>query len=162
MPTEKFIYVLGYTVGDLLEYVCKATSGSNSSDPVWQISKLFYDVNENLIKIRYADGSFDFNKIADSKDTYRYVGDLETIISATANNLAFTTFDLTASGVGFTKSGDDGDIGASNSEFLTLSRVKILFGGVELQKGTEAIWVSSTSLKINSPLSIDHRLVIKS
>ena len=160
--SAKDTILLFYNATGSIEYVCKALSGSQSYDPVWQIAKFFYDVDENLIGLQYANGSSNFTMIADDRALYRYTGNLETVIVATENISVFEVFDLTASGVKYTKHGDDGNLGSTALIFQNSGHIKVLYEAAELDKTGEANWLSQTTLEISYPLLKGQSLIIRS
>lgn len=161
MSEQKHTFLLYYNVSDSLEYICKAKFGAQSYDPVWQISKLSYDVNDNLISVRYANNIANFDKVVDDRATYQYTGNLETTIIATSDNPVFQVFDLTSSGATYDKEGDDGDLGATESFFLSSDHISVRHGNDVLKKGTEVFWLSQTTLKVNLPLLEGLSLIIR-
>ena len=162
MSEIKYIYEIFYTSSQQIEYVCKAKPGSQSYDQVWQIFKIIYDVNGNITEVKYADGTANFNKVVDNREYYQYVGRLNTTLVALVNISVFTTFDLTVSGVDYTKSGDNGSIGYTEAIFKESDHIKIIYKGRELSKENEAFWISSTTLQINHPLVKNQSLIVRS
>jgi hypothetical protein len=63
---------LSYDANLNVEYIGKAAAGSAAADEVWSITKLIYDVNQNVTQVLYADGNKKFDKIWDSRATYSY------------------------------------------------------------------------------------------
>ncbi len=62
-----------YDVSNRLEYACYALPGALTSEAKWQIFKVSYDgTSTRIVKKRYADGTDDFIKIADSYSTYGF------------------------------------------------------------------------------------------
>lgn len=159
---EKYAILLFYTTSECIEYICKATPGAQSYDPVWQIAKLSYDVNDNLTSLRYANGTANFSMVLDDRALYQYSGNLETVIVATENIAVFEVFDLTASGVKYTKQGDDGNLGSSEDVFKSSGNIKVIYDAEELNKEQEVFWLSQTTLKINKPLLENQSLIIHS
>lgn len=157
---EKYIYEIFYDTSNQIEYVCKALPGAQSYDPVWQIFKLFY-VSGNITELKYADGVSNFDKVVDDREYYQYLGRLETIIVASENIPVFTTFDLTASGVDYTKSGDNGWIGYTDAIFKSSDYIEVIYNSKELSKENQAFWISSTSIQINQPLLKNQGLIIR-
>lgn len=160
--SAKDTILLFYNATGCIEYVCKALSGSQSYDPVWQIAKFFYDVDDNLIGLQYADGSSNFTMIADDRALYRYTGNLETVIVATENISVFEIFDVTASGVKYTKQGDDGNLGSTSDIFQNSDHIKVIYEAEELDKMSEVTWLSQTTLNIRHPLLKNESLIIHS
>jgi hypothetical protein len=58
---------------DKIIYVGFSDPGVAYSAAKWLIFKLTYDVNDNLIRKSYADGSRNYNKEWDERATYSYV-----------------------------------------------------------------------------------------
>lgn len=158
----KYALLLFYTVTKNLEYICKALPGSQSYDPVWQISKLTYDLSGNIVDLRYANSSSNFSMVADDRALYQYSGNLETVLVALENIPVFFTFDLTATAPEYTKQGDDGYIGSTEDIFKNSDHIKVIYEARELDKEQEVFWLSATTLKINQPLLVDQSLLIKS
>lgn len=157
---EKYIYEIFYDVSSNIEYVCRALPGIQEYDDKWQIFKLFY-VSGNITELKYADGTSNFNKIVGNREYYQYLGRLKTLITATENISVFTTFDLTASGASYTKSGDDGWLGYTETIFKSSDHIKVLYKSKELSKENQAFWISSTTLQINQPLLKNQAFVIE-
>ena len=55
-----------------LEYYGMADPDTDKDAPGWQIQKLIYNDNGNLIGIKSADGQIDFDKIWDDREFYQY------------------------------------------------------------------------------------------
>ena len=53
-------------------YKGEADPGSSTSDSVWRIEKYDYDANGNLIAVLFAEGTADFDKVWDNRETYNY------------------------------------------------------------------------------------------
>ena len=64
--------VIAYDTNDNAQYIGKAIVGKATSVASWQIQKLVYDANGNVINIYFADDSVDFGKIWDNRSTYTY------------------------------------------------------------------------------------------
>ncbi len=160
MPDYKAILMF-HTPNDQLEYVCQAQFGSNPNEPVWSIRKLFYDVSGNMTEVRYANATPNYDKLIDYREFYSYTGNIETVIAATEDIDVLIPIDLTGSGPGYVKSGDDGYIGGNEAVFLANPQIVALKDGVTLEKGVEAIYISATSLMINKPLLVGQSLVVR-
>lgn len=160
--SAKDTILLFYNATGCIEYVCKALSGSQTYDPVWQIAKFFYDVDDNIIGLQYANGSSNFTMIADDRALYRYTGNLETVIVATENIAVFEVFDVTASGVKYTKQGDNGNLGSTADIFQNSSHIQVIYDAEELDKMGEVTWLSQTTLNIRHPLLKNESLIIHS
>ena len=63
--------VLAYDVSDNVEYIGKASPGSETSAAVWQIQKITYS-SSNAMTIKYAGGSNAFSGVWDNRATYTY------------------------------------------------------------------------------------------
>ena len=63
---------IDYVSGTNPIYVGIATPGSATSSSVWQIKKITYDSNNNVIGVQYAGGSPDFNQIYDNRASLTY------------------------------------------------------------------------------------------
>lgn len=61
-----------YDVDGNLVYLGKAIPGSSQGEPVWQISKFIYDVDNNLISILWANGNTLFENIWNNRVSYTY------------------------------------------------------------------------------------------
>lgn len=59
-------------ISDVLLYRGEASVGSNTTSPVWRIRKIIFAVDGDVQEI-WAEGSADFNKIWDNKDSYNYL-----------------------------------------------------------------------------------------
>lgn len=68
----EYIIQLAYNADDNIEYVGKAAPSSNTSESVWQIVKLNYDADQNIIQKLYAVGTKLFDKIWDDRADYTY------------------------------------------------------------------------------------------
>lgn len=66
------ITLFAYTADQDVEYIGKAAPGSDTSDAVWQITKLTYDGNNNITTTKYASGNKVFDKIWDNRANYVY------------------------------------------------------------------------------------------
>ena len=157
----KYIYKIFYDSNDNIEYVCAASPGAQNDESVWRIFKLFYNSSNNITELKYAEGTESFNKIVDDREYYQYLGRTETVIIATENIAVFTTFDLTASGVDYVKSGEDGWLGYTEEIFKNSRHIKIIYKSEELSKENQAFWISSTTLQINQPLLKNQGLIIR-
>jgi len=72
-----------------------------------------------------------------------------TSLVITGTILANTAFSVTSSGVNYTKSGDDGNLAASAGLFKETEAVSIFLNGIYQNKGTNAVWLSATSFKLD-------------
>ena len=68
----EYILQLAYDVNDNVEYIGKAAPSSTTSESVWQIVKLEYDVDQNIEQKLYASGTKLFDKIWDDRADYTY------------------------------------------------------------------------------------------
>lgn len=71
-----------------------------------------------------------------------------TILAVTATIAAGTNFSVTSSGVGYTKSGDDGDLQTSDVLFQAQERIMIFCNGVYQRKGTDATWQAQFTFQL--------------
>lgn len=62
---------LAYDSQGNLEYMGKAPPGQATSEPVWQIRRLYY-ASSLLNDIRWADGDLDFDNVWDNRATLSY------------------------------------------------------------------------------------------
>jgi hypothetical protein len=53
-------------------YVGIGPAGGATSDPVWRIAHIIYDLNGNPIEVIFADGTIESNKIWDNRAGYSY------------------------------------------------------------------------------------------
>ena len=53
-------------------YKGEADPGSSTSDSVWRIEKYEYDANGNLVAVLFAEGTADFDKVWDNRESYNY------------------------------------------------------------------------------------------
>ena len=74
----------------------------------------------------------------------------KTSLDITGNIAALTAFSVVASGVNYTKSDDDGYIGLTAAIFNDSVGILILLNGVEQEKSTQAVWVSSTTFTLST------------
>ena len=64
---------LEYDANGNVIYKGEADPGSSTSDPVWKIEKYEYDANGNLIAVLFAEGTGDFDKVWDNRESYNYL-----------------------------------------------------------------------------------------
>ncbi|GAB6161903.1 hypothetical protein JCM12298_10620 [Desulfothermus naphthae] len=64
---------LEYDANGNVIYKGEADPGSSTSDPVWKIEKYEYDANGNLIAVLFAEGTADFDKVWDNRESYNYL-----------------------------------------------------------------------------------------
>lgn len=69
---NNYINALDYDANNNLVYLGRADIGSATSSAVWQIRKVSYDANFNLINIKFAGGNEVFNNIWDNRAAYAY------------------------------------------------------------------------------------------
>lgn len=62
-----YTQILDYQGGTQVIYIGWSNPGSSTSDPVWKIRKLTYDVNNNTTNIQWMNGSVKFNQIWDNR-----------------------------------------------------------------------------------------------
>lgn len=85
-----------------------------------------------------------------------------TFLDITGTIAADTNFSVTSSGVNYTKSGADANILASAVLFNAAAGVKIFLNGVYLRKGVSAIWVNTTTIKLDIIVNNGDEIVILS
>jgi len=66
------ITFLSYDANQNVEYIGKSIAGSAAADEMWSITKLIYDVNQNVTQVLYASGDKKFDKVWDNRATYVY------------------------------------------------------------------------------------------
>ena len=81
-------------------------------------------------------------------------------ITGTIN--ANVTFSVNSSGVNYTKSRDDGNLGVDAAEFLSDARIEILPNGLGTRKGVDVVWISVTSFQISKKFYNGDFITIKS
>ena len=67
---KRYVTSMEYDTGDNLIYMGKASIASAKSDSKWRIKKFVYDVNDNLIDIKFASDKFD--KVWADRTSYDY------------------------------------------------------------------------------------------
>ncbi len=77
---------------------------------------------------------------------------VNTTLTITGATPASTALSLTASGATWTKTGDNGFLGTSNSVFLENESIDIRLNGVSQIKGSDAVYVTSTSFSLSTPI----------
>lgn len=65
--------VLGDTASSTVSYIGKATPGSATSAPVWQICKIVLDGSGNFLSQKWANGDGNFANIWDDRATLTYI-----------------------------------------------------------------------------------------
>ena len=65
--------LLAYNASNVLQYIGKAPSGTDSSTNGWQIKKLAYDVNYNLSNVLFASGTIQYDKTWTGRGSYFYL-----------------------------------------------------------------------------------------
>jgi len=78
------------------------------------------------------------------------ISDSKTDIDISGNIAALTAFDVTASGVNYTKSGDDGNLGLSAAVFNSSIGTRVELNGVNQEKSTQAVRVSATTFTLST------------
>ena len=68
----EYIVQIAYDVDENIEYIGKAAPSSATSESVWQIIKLEYDINQNIEQKLYAKGTKLFDKIWNDRADYAY------------------------------------------------------------------------------------------
>lgn len=63
---------LEYDANGNVLYKGEADPGSSTSDPVWKIEKYEYDANGNVTAVLFAEGTADFDKVWDNRESYNY------------------------------------------------------------------------------------------
>jgi len=71
-PGAQLITVISYNANQDIEYIGNAAPGSLTSESVWKIISLTYDVNDNIETVVYASGDRKFDKIWDNRASYTY------------------------------------------------------------------------------------------
>lgn len=64
---------ISYDGSNNIQYVGFARPGAATSDSIWRILKLTYDVNSNLTNVQYASGSPSYSQIWDNKAALTYI-----------------------------------------------------------------------------------------
>ncbi len=85
-----------------------------------------------------------------------------TIISITGTIAASTNFSTTASGVSYTKSGDNGDLKTSELLFNNTEYIKIMLNGIYASKGVHVTWQSQTSFQLDIIVDSGDEIIILS
>lgn len=70
--TDNMTSRLDYQGGSDIVYAGYAQPGSAETDPVWQIRKMDYDVNGNLVSVKFAEGTAAYDKIWANRTSYTY------------------------------------------------------------------------------------------
>ena len=73
------------------------------------------------------------------------------VLDITGNILAGAVFDVTASGVNYTWSGDAGNLGASAAVFNATATIMVFYGIMQ-HKGVDVIWDSATTFHFSSDI----------
>lgn len=73
-----------------------------------------------------------------------------------------TEFSVVASGTGYTKTGDDGNLGISEAFYLASLVIKLFIDGVDIDKSDETTWVSSQIFTLTFPVDAGDKLTILS
>lgn len=68
----KYKISIEYDSSDNPVYYGESIPGINTSDAKWRIKEFIYDVNDNVIDIKWADGTYLFNKVWDNRANYTY------------------------------------------------------------------------------------------
>ena len=72
-PPEAATTLIDYQGGTNPVYLGKAQSvAADPTQPVWQLTLLTYDANNNPTAVQYAGGSVDYAFIWNNRSTYRY------------------------------------------------------------------------------------------
>lgn len=71
-PAEALITRLTYNANGDIQYIGSAAPDSATSDEVWMIMELIYDISFNIILVAYADGNDLFDKEWDDRASYTY------------------------------------------------------------------------------------------
>ncbi len=61
-----------YDANNNLIFMGRAEAGTAKSDSHWQIKKFFYDVNNNLLDVKWVDGNGNFSFIWDDRAGFEY------------------------------------------------------------------------------------------
>jgi len=117
--------------------------------------------SEDLILIRELVAGYDRN-MSVSQLAAKLTAVKNTGLTITGFIVSTTTLSVTSNGTNFVKSGDNGNLGASDSEFLSIEFIQCFLNGVALIKGTEMIWISSTSFSISVDLDLGDKLIVLS
>jgi YD repeat-containing protein len=69
----QYTWAFDYDVSNNPIYIAKAHRGnSNEADPVWQIRRLTYDASNNVTRIKWANGSANFDQVWNDRTTLTY------------------------------------------------------------------------------------------
>ena len=79
------------------------------------------------------------------------IAEAKTSLDITGVIAALTAYSVTASGANYTKSGDDGNLGPNAASFNDSVGIRVELNGVNQEKSTEAVWVSSTTFTLSVP-----------
>jgi len=112
---------------------------------VWNEGDWIWSDGTKWIKLATAD-----NKVAANTTKILIIADIA----------ANTPISLTTSGVGYTKSGDNGNVGSTSTIFLNTPHMVIYRNGQYLEKGSAVNYVSSTSISLPYILRATEKLVI--
>jgi hypothetical protein len=85
-----------------------------------------------------------------------------TQLDITGEIAAGTNFSVTASGVSYTKTGDDGNLRGSAALFKAAEYIVVFLNGVYQIKGVQATWQSQTSFQLNIIVDSGDEIIILS
>jgi hypothetical protein len=77
-----------------------------------------------------------------------------TVLLLTKDVDAGMSFFVNSGGTHYTKTGDDGDLGVSEIEFLSSPRIQFWIGGVKLIKQIHLLWLSRYSFTVYQPFQV--------
>jgi len=83
-------------------------------------------------------------------------------LAITGAKPAGSTYTVTSSGANYTKSGDDGDLLASEALFNTAESISIFLNGVYQDKGVHAVWASASSFTLDQAVDNGDEIIILS
>ena len=80
----------------------------------------------------------------------------------TGSKSASSVYSVTSSGVNYTQEGDDGLLSNSADVFNASCSVFVFLNGLSLTKGTQVIWLSTTSFQLEAAVDNGDEIVILS
>ena len=85
---------------------------------------------------------------------------LTTTLSVTGSINSGVTLSAVSSGVSYTKTGDNGFLGNSSTDFANFENIQIYLNGLLLEKGADIIYISSSTFSINKKLHLGEKIII--
>lgn len=154
--------ILKYDSENNIEYVLKALPGTSLDSEAWQITKIFYNEDNSVTRLGFANNSDSFIHKASDYLLYKYNAVLMTIIRPLKNIPAKFVMDFSSPQSSVMVIGNIPDLLESEERFNSVPFIAWVYNNKELKRGEDVVWISFNTVIFNMPLVKDQSIVVRS